>query len=384
MMNYKKYCTGCGLCKALNGIELKKDSKGFWHPTESFELSNRICPISGVHTSNLDYTDIWGRNKAVYLGWSNDTVLRNKASSGGIISEVACYLLLSKKVDEIIHVGVDLTCPTKTTVYFSKTPDDVVSHCGSRYCISSPLSELNRLEKGKKYAFIGKPCDVVALRNYMVLKPELNDNIPYLLSFFCMGLPSDDAQIKLLYQLKCEDCASLDYRGNGWPGYATAIDKKGFKHEITYNESWGKILGRDLMPACRFCIDGIGEMADIACGDAWFLTKDNKPDFSEHKGRNVIFSGTDKGEKLLQEMFLQKLISLRTYNNYKEELPLIQTSQWNRRREMSVRILAMKLLLQDYPSYNKKVLKQFSKGLSRKQNIKILFGTVKRIVNGKI
>ena len=98
----------------------------------------------------------------------------------------------------------------------------------------------------------------------------------------------------------------------------------------------------------------------------------------------MIFSRTDKGEKLLQEMFLQKLISLRTYNNYKEELPLIQTSQWNRRREMSVRILAMKLLLQDYPSYNKKVLKQFSKGLSRNQNIKILFGTVKRIVNGKI
>lgn len=384
MNKYKKYCTGCGLCKSLNVCQLEKDDKGFSHPANNDVLFSKVCTVSGVHTSKLDETNIWGRNKKVYLGWSNDNKIRTKASSGGILTEIARYLLNSNKVDIIIHIGADKNEPVKTQVYFSETPDDVVSHCGSRYCISSPLSVIDRIEKGKRYAFIGKPCDVVVLRNYMELKPELNDNIPYLLSFFCMGLPSDDAQIKLLNQLECDGCTSLDYRGNGWPGFATAVDKKGVSHQITYNESWGKILGRDLMPVCKLCIDGIGEMADIACGDAWYLTKDNKPDFSEHDGRNVIFARTSKGEKLLQEMCGQKIIALNDYNNYKEELPLIQTSQWNRRREMKSRILAMRLLLQDYPSYNRKVLNQFSKGLSFKQNIRIFLGTVKRIIKGKM
>ena len=240
------------------------------------------------------------------------------------------------------------------------------------------------MEEGKKYAFIGKPCDVVALRNYMEINAKLKESIPYLLSFFCMGLPSDLAQTKLLQKLECRNCKSLDYRGNGWPGFATAIDSDGKVHKITYDESWGQILGRDLMPACKFCIDGIGEMADISCGDAWYLTEENKPDFSEHEGRNVVFARTSKGNDLLNEMKDKEIINLEKYDNYEVELSLIQKSQWNRRREMKHRILAMKVLLQEHPSYDSKLLKLYSRGLSEKQKARILLGTSKRILMGKM
>ena len=384
MNKYKKYCTGCGLCKSLNICNLEQDEKGFYHPSKENDLFGEVCPVSGTQTVKLDETDIWGRNEAVYLGWSNNDHIRTKASSGGILTEIASFLLISKKVDVVIHTDSDPDNPIKTKIYFSKTPKDVASHCGSRYCISSPLSVIDQIEDGKKYAFIGKPCDIVTLRNYMELKPELNEAFPYLLSFFCMGLPSDEAQKKLLNKLECDDCVSLDYRGNGWPGFATAVDKSGVSHQITYDESWGKILGRDLMLACKICIDGIGEMADISCGDAWYLTEDKKPDFSEHAGRNVIFARTSKGNELLQEMRKQRLVTLNMYTDYKDELPLIQTSQWNRRREMRARLLAMKVLKQDYPSYEKSILKQFSKELSFKQHLRVFFGTLKRILKGKM
>ena len=43
------------------------------------------------------------------------------------------------------------------------------------------------------------------------------------MSFFCAGLPSIDAQKKLLEEMGCNSrVVSLRYRGNGWPGYATA------------------------------------------------------------------------------------------------------------------------------------------------------------------
>lgn len=385
MNKYQKYCTGCGLCEACHKYKLVQDEKGFLHPSSNDKLLEKICPISGIHTSLLDSNNIWGRSKAVYLGWSNNTQTRYKASSGGVLTETACYLLSSGKVDAIIHIGEDKENPIKTRVFFSRTPEDVKAHSGSRYCISSPLLDLDKLDENKKYAFIGKPCDVVVLRNYMEINQRLKENIPYLLSFFCMGLPSDNAQQKLLNRLKCENCCkSLEYRGNGWPGFATAIDDNGNTHSITYDESWGQILGRDLMPACKFCIDGIGEMADISCGDAWYISRDNIPDFSEHEGRNVVFARTNKGKDLLDEMKRQDIVSLETYENYEVELPVIQKSQWNRRREMRDRILTMKLFNKEYPSYNAKLLNSFAQSLSLMQKIRIFLSTSKRILKGKM
>lgn len=384
MNKYHKYCTGCGLCEAYHVCKLEKDEKGFLHPSSDSDFFEKVCPISGVHTSLLDKHNVWGRSESVYLGWSNNNSVRYKASSGGILTETAKYLLASGKVDTIIHIGVDDENPIKTKIFFSNTHDEVISHSGSRYGISSPLLALDKLKDDKKYAFIGKPCDVVVLRNFMEINPKLKENIPYLLSFFCMGVPSDKAQQILLDKLECTKCKFLEYRGNGWPGFTNAIDVNGHACSMTYDESWGQVLGRDLMPACKFCIDGIGEMADIACGDAWYLTKDNVPDFSEHEGRNIIFARTNKGNKLLDEMIQKGIISMENYENYKMELPLTQKSQWNRRREMKDRILAMKIFHKEHPTYDSNLLDSFANGVSLMQKMRIFLSTCKRIFQRKI
>lgn len=381
---YSKYCTGCGLCEALDISELRKDEKGFLYPQKVSEEFSVLCPVSGSHMKNMDSDKIWGKAEKVYLGWSNNDEIRNRASSGGILTELASYLLEKHKVDYVIHTGVDPNNPTKTVTHFSSSIKQVQDRCGSRYSISSPLASIKNIDYTKKYAFIGKPCDVVALRNYSNNNIKLKECIAYYFSFFCMGEPSVDAQYKLLEHLDCVDCKSLTYRGNGWPGFTSAIDSDGNEKKITYEESWGKILGRDLMPACRFCIDGIGEMADIACGDAWYIKDDKTPDFSEHKGRNVIFARTKIGNELLEEIYGEKKITLIEYNNYNKELPVIQTSQWNRRREMLSRIIALKLMRQSYPEYDFKHLKAYSKDIKFTKKIRVILGTCKRVIKGKI
>ena len=384
MDRYKKYCTGCGLCESVANCDLEKDDKGFIHPKSSIEFHQKVCPISGIHTIELDKEKIWGKEECVYIGWSNDENVRRKSSSGGILTEVACYLLETQKVDYIIQIGSSKENPIETEVFLSSNSQEVKSHSGSRYCISSTLKNIKELKKGKKYAIIGKPCEMVALRNYMKINPEVKERIPYLLSFFCMGVPSNNAQKDLLRKLECKDCKKIDYRGNGWPGYTTAVDGLNHIHKMTYNESWGNILGRDLMPACKLCIDGIGEMADISCGDAWYITNDNNPDFSEHDGRNVIFARTANGNEILKEMKYSKKITLETYMNFENELPLIQKSQWNRRREMKYRILAMKLLHKEYPQYDKSLLKKYSESLTKKEKFKVLIKTARRIIKKKM
>ena len=381
---FEKYCTGCGLCQSMNKAELSIDNKGFSHPINyDSTFLMKVCPVSGLQSRRLSEKSIWGRSQSVYLGWAKDNAIREKASSGGVLTTLALYLLKENIVDGIIHVHRDDECAYKNKTVISTTPQEVLDGSGSRYSISHPLDIIGKLDKSKKYCLIAKPCDITVIRNYTEIVPAINDCIKICLSFFCMGLPSNDAQKKLLEKLECSNgCSSLTYRGNGWPGFATAIDLAGNTHQITYDDSWGKILGRDLMPFCRYCIDGIGEDADIACGDAWYV-KDSKPDFDEHEGRNVIFARSELGAKLLQQARECGALSLKQCDDYESYLPVVQYSQYMRRATLSARIKALQVMRKPHPDYAKSLLNSYSKKVSYKNNLKVFLGMLRRIHLGK-
>lgn len=231
---------------------------------------------------------------------------------------------------------------------------------------------------------MGKPCDILVLRRYLDAHQELNKNIIYLISFFCAGVPSENANRKLLDHLKTNEqkCRHLTYRGEGWPGFATAVDDNGNKHAMSYNDSWGKILGRDINKFCRFCMDGTGEFADISCGDAWYIEEDGTPDFNEHDGRNITFSRTKKGDELLKMCVKDGVLISESYeiNNLK----CIQKYQYERRSQVYSRILGMKLCGRKTPYYPLKTLRKFTHDLNEIQILKGIAGTIKRVVSGKM
>lgn len=387
-----EYCTGCGLCKSVCNVNFFFDDKGYSIPQfsnkEQIQFCEKVCPAAGVSSKKMNTDQIWGQSERVYMGWSGDPKIREKASSGGILSSLCCYLLNEKIVDGIIQTTWDEKIPYRTKTVISRTSEDVENCMGSRYSISSPLMDIcNLLSENKTYAFVGKPCDAAALRMFLNNNNKLTEKIKYIFSFFCAGEPSEQAQKKLLKQLGCEseeECLSLQYRGHGWPGFATAEKKDGAKQTMTYNDSWGKILGRDVRKCCRVCLDGIGEFADVSCGDAWYLTDEGKPDFTEKDGRNVIFARTQSGVELLDQACKCGYIVLNPYNNYEEELKKIQRYQFDRRVTMGAMLTAMQLCGKNVPDYNKETLKRFGKQASLTQKIKRGLGTIKRIKQGKI
>lgn len=378
------YCCGCGLCSG--SIDGKENSKGYFRPNmeadiEGFDFSVCYCNNLGKNVDN----GLWGKYEKLYYGFSNNTETRKKASSGGMLTEIAAYLLETRKIDAVIQVSKKEEDAMKTEVVFSKSREEVLSCAGSRYTASSALLGIfERMEKGKKYAVIGKPCDISVLRNYMEKNTEYKQQIICLLSFFCGGTPSFQANEKLLKSMSMKRSKVIDftYRGNGWPGETIGIDADGVKHNAKYEESWGKILGRDLQDICRFCWEGVGESADISCGDGWYIV-DGKPSFEENDGRNIVIARSGMGVNILSLMESQRKITLKEIKDEKE-IQLAQPGQVMRKAAMFSRVLAMRMLCKNVPDYSLMKLFPYTKYLTFKHNIKMFSGTIRRIIKGQI
>jgi len=358
-------CTGCGICEAISGrdqVRMEIDPAGFYRPQvlqanpKVWQEIKELCPGIAVRQDmNLDANRLerlWGPVQSARVGHSTDETVRWQASSGGALSAVLIYLLETGQVEHVAHVGVGESGPFLATVHKSHTRAQVLKNAGSRYVPTAPLVSLAELlrEDRARVAFMGKPCDIAALRAYGKLNPEVEQRIIFHLSFFCAGVPSMLATDDLVRALGVErsQIRRFRYRGFGWPGRATAIDLSGREYSMSYEDSWGRILGPRLQFRCKICPDGIGELADLVCGDAWY-TVDGHPSFEERPGRSLILARTGKGRRLLEEA--ESAGYLQTERFDLGELEVIQPYQKNRRQAIVPRLLALRLLGRPVPRY---------------------------------
>lgn len=386
-----KYCTGCGACVSSGEATLEMNPKGFpvaKPKKDSFNLfCNRICFSSGFQYRGGKPESIWGGIVSSSYAWSTVPEIRRIASSGGTLTALCLYLLDSGKVDGIVHVQENPDNPIDTITTCSMTRDEIINHCGSRYSSSSPLLNIfDYLQTEKKYCFVGKPCDVATMRNLMKTDHRFEESFIILLSFFCAGAPSVNANLLLLNKLNTtkEKCISLRYRGDGWPGYATAIDINGEKHTMDYRSAWRDTLGRDIRPICRFCLDGIGEHADVVCFDAWYMDDKKNPMFTEADGRNGVFCRTAIGQVIFEEAVNNGYIIVEKSPQLIDNLSYIQRYQFTRRVTMCSTILAMRVLLKSVPSYPLKYIWHFMKYDKFRSHFSRFRGTIIRVIQGKI
>jgi coenzyme F420 hydrogenase subunit beta len=224
---------------------------------------------------------------------------------------------------------------------------------GSRYAPSPVLAGLSEaLARHERIAVVGKPCDIAALRGHVQREPSLAGRIPWMLSFFCAGVPSIAGTEILVRRLGLDPAAltRLRYRGRGWPGRMTAEAADGTSASMSYAESWGGELHRHLQFRCKICPDGTGEHADIVAADAW-LTRDGYPDFEERDGISAVLGRTERGAALLKEAVAAGAIELGPLAA--SELMAMQPYQVRRKRVLVGRLAALRLLGQRAPRYRR-------------------------------
>ncbi|WP_258102671.1 Coenzyme F420 hydrogenase/dehydrogenase, beta subunit C-terminal domain [Marinoscillum sp. MHG1-6] len=346
-------CVGCGICTSLygEGSHMFLGEDGFLHPNVTRYDSNienqieNICP--GVNLvckeEKESFSELYGPSLSITKAHSLDKEIRQKSSSGGVITAIASYLLESSYVDTILQVGVDDDDYERNILKRSRTSADVLSNASSRYAPSLIFDDIIEILNGSNevFGFVGKPCDVATIKRFIKGYPEFQDRIRVTIALLCAGIPSLNATKKLIAMSNPSyPINNLRYRGDGWPGNFSFVDNKGVRHSRSYNDSWGQVLGKDICFRCKICPDGIGIMADFAVGDAWD-TIDGYPDFTERKGESLVICRTDQAKMLYTKMLNTHIASA---DLNKEDIGKMQPYQLHRRKYYSIRALAFTVL----------------------------------------
>lgn len=355
-------CSGCGACAAVapGCIEMGLEG-GFLRPavkarpdTKHEKTIAALCPGLNAERPRGDASahPLWGPYINVWTGHATDESLRHHASSGGVLSAVLIHLLERAEVDYVAQVAASDVSPLHNAVRDSVGADQVYAAAGSRYAPSAPLAGLHeRMNRPGRFAFVGKPCDVSALRAWQRREPRLREKVPYLISFFCAGIPNQEGTDDILRRLgvRSAEVTAFRYRGDGWPGRAAARTRSGRLAGMSYQESWGDILSKRLQFRCKICPDGSGGSADFVCADAWYGGEAGYPDFSEADGRSLVVSRTRKGDCAVRDAQAHGRIDLTPCAV--GEIAKMQPAQARRNSLVLSRLAAMALLGRRVPRY---------------------------------
>ena len=311
-------CIGCGLCQSILGkekISIEMTDKGRLEPKEINQLSDedldkvkKICPgviVEGLPKKELSndskFDTLWGYYNSLFYAWSTDEQIRFQSSTGGLLNGLSLYLLESKKVDFILHTAGDPENPMRSIPRFSYTKQELLScESRSRYGPASPLSKFNEaLDTKKNFAFVGKPCDISAIRQLSKTDERVNKQCKFLLTLVCGGSTEFTKSQDFIksFNVKEEELETFRYRGFGNPGRMYIKTKDGREHDREYNSFWGEESTWRVHFRCKICPDAIGESADIAALDTW---RGGSPK-EEDEGYNAAIVRTQKGNDLLKE-----------------------------------------------------------------------------------
>lgn len=320
-------CTGCYSCMNIcpkDAISMIEDERGFAHPVIDKKtcikcgLCFKTCPVNKEVTCDKEF-DV----KAYSLNAKPDICLRS--SSGGAFSVLAKTVLheggvvfgaRSNGLEEVWHdetdkfEGLDLLRRSK---YFQSN-------------IAYSFRKVkHHLLQGRVVLFVGTPCQVAGLKNY--LKKE-HPNL-YTCDLVCHGVPSKVIFRRFVKELELKKHAKLTryYRDssqwapviftseytrfdNGYQVYSQ--EQPAQKDEDRWSETYSydkdlfnllfhsNIIQRRSCHHCQFC--KIPRVGEVTLGDDWNYYWKVKDDPEKLKlGRSYILVNNSKGESLLSK-----------------------------------------------------------------------------------
>jgi len=391
----RQLCTGCGACayidpKRVRMVDVIDYGRRPLVAAEETPAPETLAVCPGVHLEHRgldersdilrEFAPVWGPIIDVWEGYAADPEIRWAGSSGGAASALALFAIERGGMHGLLHIKARPDVPFLNHTALSRTRAEILEGTGSRYAPASPCDSLHLIENAPgPCVFIGKPCDVAALQKTRALRPELDAKVGLTIGFFCAGTPSTRGTLEMFEKMGVDpnDLRSVRYRGNGWPGLATAkadADGKEATATLTYDQSWGAILQRHRQWRCYICPDHTGEFADIAVGDPWYREIP-----AGEPGRSLVLARTPLGRRVLAEAMEAGYITLERLDP--KRLPDSQPNLLKTRGAVWGRLVALRLAGAPVPRFRgMPMFPSWLRELSLKEKAQSIYGTIRRVV----
>ena len=298
-------CTGCGASYHAcpqQAIYYYDDEEGF--PTPQIDkdkciecgICNNICP--SVHMPKTQNTI------QAYAAQMIDKDVLKDSTSGGL------FTVFSREVFR--RGGVVYGCvwdeDYNAVIRKAECENDIVSMRGSKYVWSymgDKYQEIKQyLESGKMVLFIGLPCQVAGLKNY--IRKDYENLI--LMDFFCGGTPSPLAfreYLKTITKKTPVEKLDLKFRDKEKDGVGVHISfnsgkVRKYQSHITnsyYYAFYTKVINRYPCYECNYRYED--RIADITIGDYWEIEKYHS-EFDIKAGVSAMLLNSEKGKLLLE------------------------------------------------------------------------------------
>lgn len=295
------YCIGCGVCPFVDSsLSISMTERGQYqaseHGVEPAKIASAVCPFAESRNNedhlgeqlfasedDIKHDECIGYYLNTYAGYVLTGGYREEGGSGGILNWTAAKLLETGEVDAVIHVGSSSKSDVMYEYRVSHTVDELRKGAKSKYYpveLSQVLSYVK--DHDEKFAVIGLPCFIKALRLLENKDSVIRDRLKYHLGLVCGHLkstffalaegaecgiaPSRVEQVDFRYKIPGHQ--SNDYgikvTGSDENGNKIVVIKPTKEMSVT---NWG--LGYFKYNACEYCDDVLSETADVVCGDAW-------------------------------------------------------------------------------------------------------------------
>jgi coenzyme F420 hydrogenase subunit beta len=321
-------CLGCGICsydpqiKKMYYNQIKGYHEPFLEEREKVEIGTHICPAKGYNIidestklfgEKSDYTIELGFVQSMHAAHSNSSQVIANASSGGVMTQILIYLLEKQIVEKVVVTKLIYTPDgPRTKTLLTNNIEDILESQGSKYCpveMSSVIAELKKSDC--KISFVGTPCQIAGIREIQKIDEKLKKNIIITISNFCGGFKNHNNVKKLAarHSIDYKNISFLRFRGCGQPGSLFMKDIHCTQLKIPYPNYMG-LTGYSKMLRCHLCVDATGELADIACGDAWIdkYLIDQNP-------WSIVLTRNEFSTQIIQEMRTNGLLELDKINH---------------------------------------------------------------------
>lgn len=319
-----KICCGCGGCVIVcpkNCISIIEGRHFNYANLDNKNCVNcglclRICPSNNLLTPELQSSkaaDNKNLSYNCYLTYSCDSNIRKDGASGGFVTALLISLLRNKDIDGAIVVRADKDNPIRFESFLAGGIDELFKSMGSCYSpVSVCLALRTVLEKPGKYAFVGKPCEVYALKNLQNVIPVLKERIKFVIGLFCAQTPSRSRTYELIehYGVNPSDITKLKYRGNGWPGKFVIQGSNKELVNAPYLKAWRFLASGRIAIRCLLCFDKFSEMSDLSVGDP----RGEKFEDNDKNGKTVVVVRNETGKHLLEIVGNRGDIVLESYD----------------------------------------------------------------------